>query len=71
MDTELVSEDEEEQIENIKDELYQPITDPIKESTVDYYLKKKDQVVLKTTTFYLKTFKSKVFFNVVAVIIPV
>ena len=33
-------------LQNIEDELNQPITDPFKESTVDYYLKKKDKVML-------------------------
>ena len=59
-------EDEEELIENIEDELNQPITDPIQESTVDYYLKKKDQVMLEIPKFYLlMTFKSKIFINIV------
>ena len=52
-------EDKEELIENIEDELNQTITDPVKESTVDYYLKKKDQVVLKTNK--VLSFKYKVF----------
>ena len=37
-------EDEDELIYRIEDELGQPLTDPIKESTVDYYLKNKDTV---------------------------
>ena len=52
METPLVQEDEEELIENIEDELNQPITDPIKESKVDYYLKKKDQVVNTTKILF-------------------
>ena len=52
MEAPLVKEDDEELIETIEDELNQQITDPIKESTVDYYHMKKDQVVLKTTKFY-------------------
>ena len=51
METPLVNEDEEKLIESIEDELNQKITDPIKESTVDYYLKKKDQVVFKVPNF--------------------
>ena len=38
-------EDEEELlIQNIEDELNEPITDPIKESTKEYYVKSKDKV---------------------------
>ena len=29
----------------IEDELNEPLKDPVKESTVDYYLEKKDKVV--------------------------
>ena len=51
METPLAK-DEEELIESIEDELNQTITDPIKESTVDYYLKKKDQVVNTTKILF-------------------
>ena len=37
-------EDEEELINKIEDELEQPLTDPIKQSSVDYYLNNKDKV---------------------------
>ena len=37
-------EDEEELISKIEDELDQKLTDPIKQSTVDYYLNNKDKV---------------------------
>ena len=40
-------------LQNIEDELNQPITDPFKESTVDYYLKKKDKVMLPSTFQFL------------------
>ena len=33
-------------IRQIEDELNEPLTDPVKESTVDYYLDKKDKVSL-------------------------
>ena len=32
-------------VEKIEDEIDKPITDEVKESTVDYYLKTKDQVM--------------------------
>ena len=37
-------EEEKEQIRKIQDELEQPITDPIRQSTVDYYNQNKDKV---------------------------
>ena len=37
-------EDEDELIYRIEDELGEPLTDPIKESTIDYYLENKDKV---------------------------
>ena len=37
--------DKESLIEQIEEEIDKEITDPIKESTVDYYLKTKDQVM--------------------------
>ena len=39
-------EDEILQIRQIEDELNEPLTDPVKKSTVDYYQKKKDKVGL-------------------------
>ena len=54
METPSDKEDEEELIESIEDELNQPITDPIKESKVDYYLKKKDQVINTTKILFYK-----------------
>ena len=36
--------DEEDLIRQIEDELKQPLTDPVKESTVDYYFQNKDKV---------------------------
>ena len=32
-------------IQQVEDEIDQPITDEVRESTVDYYLKTKDQVM--------------------------
>ena len=39
-------EEKEQYIRQIQDELNLPISDPIKESTVDYYLNNKDKVSL-------------------------
>ena len=47
MEIEAAAEDEEKlnrKIQEIQDELRKPITDPVKESTVDYYMKNKDKV---------------------------
>ena len=42
---------DESQIEQIEEEIDKEITDPVKESTVDYYLKNKDQVMLYIQLF--------------------
>ena len=41
--------DEEDLIRQIEDELKQPLTDPVKESTVDFYLKNKDKVFISSS----------------------
>ena len=45
MASEAVKNDDESLMEQIEQEIDQPITDEVKESTVDYYLKTKDQVI--------------------------
>ena len=45
MASEALKNDDESLIEQIEDEANQPITDAVKESTVDYYLETKDQVI--------------------------
>ena len=42
----MEDEEKEQYIRQIQDELNLPISDPIKESTVDYYLQNKDKVSL-------------------------
>ena len=45
-------EEKEQYIRKIQDELNLPISDPIKESTVDYYLQNKDKVVCLVHVYY-------------------
>ena len=44
MTSEAAEPDDKSLIEKIEDEIDKPITDEVKESTVDYYLKTKDEV---------------------------
>ena len=44
MASEAVEQDEKSLLQKIEDEIDKAITDEVKESTVDYYLKTKDQV---------------------------
>ena len=45
MATEAAKYDDESLIQKVEDEIDKAITDEVKESTVDYYLKTKDQVM--------------------------
>ena len=47
MTSEAAQEDDEALIQKVEDEIDQEIADEVKESTVDYYLKTKDQVMLQ------------------------
>ena len=47
MASEAAEEDDEALIQKVEDEIDKEITDEVKESTVDYYLKTKDQVSLQ------------------------
>ena len=52
-----MEEEKEQYIRQIQDELNLPISDPIKESTVDYYLKNKDKVRLFVLLMLLSSCK--------------
>ena len=47
MTSEAAQEDDEALIQKVEDEIDKEIKDKVKESTVDYYLKTKDQVMLQ------------------------
>ena len=47
MASEAAEEDDEALIQKVEDEVDKEITDEVKESTVEYYLKTKDQVLLQ------------------------
>ena len=49
-------EEKEQYIRQIQDELNLPISDPIKESTVDYYLQNKDKVSLCSILSFFHNF---------------
>ena len=51
MASEAAKEDDESLIEQIEEEIDKEIKDPVKESTVDYYLKAKDKVMLNIQLF--------------------
>ena len=46
MASDAAEQDEELLVQKIEDEIDKSITDEVKESTVDYYLKTKDQVMM-------------------------